>query len=160
MIAATTRFIICMMISSFWNLNYSLGCLMRVPVLIQKHGQKCKQVLLLGSFCKAVLLANSGFWQASTRSAIQKCIYFLYECVFPKNLHYLSGSTLSLGTFCKAVLFAFYDFLSTSTLIRAADSHALWTGRSQQRALTAVSGSRGPVSSTRRCDCERLTTTC
>ena len=101
------------------------GCLMRVPVLIQKHGQKCKQVLLLGSFCKAVLLANSGFWQASTRSAIQKCIYFLYECVFPKNLHYLSGSTLSLGTFCKAVLFAFYDFLSTSTLIRAADSHAL-----------------------------------
>ena len=59
---------------------------MRVQVLIEKHGQKCKQVLL-GSFCKAVLLANSAFWQTNTRLAIQKCTYFLYKCVFPKNSH-------------------------------------------------------------------------
>ena len=64
----------------------TLCCLMRVPVLIQKHGWKCKQVLLLGSFFKTVLLANSAFWQAGTRSAIQKCIHFLYKCVFLQKL--------------------------------------------------------------------------
>ena len=50
----------------------TLGCLMRVPVCIQKHGHKYKQVLFLGSFCKAVLLAIPAFWQASTRSALNK----------------------------------------------------------------------------------------
>ena len=44
-----------------------------------KTWQKFKQVLLLGSFCKAILLANYAFWQASTQSSIKKCIYFLYK---------------------------------------------------------------------------------
>ena len=65
----------------------TLCCLIWEYILIQKHGWKCKHVLLLGSLCKAVLLANSAFGRLILDRQSKNVYIFYINVCFCKNSH-------------------------------------------------------------------------